>query len=89
MTCDVIGFGATSVDFVYRLPACPQLSGPNAKMRIRSHFVSCGGQVATALGVVATTVFLRVMGLAVALLGVVGLVKALITMGVVPPLTVW
>jgi sulfite exporter TauE/SafE len=47
------------------------------------------GQVATALGVVATTVFLRVMGLAVALLGVVGLVKALITMGVVPLLTAW
>jgi hypothetical protein len=47
------------------------------------------GQVATALGALATTVFLRVMGLAVALLGVVGLLKALITMGVVPPVTLW
>ena len=47
------------------------------------------GQVATALGALATTVFLRVMGLAVALLGAVGLLKTLITMGVVPPVTLW
>lgn len=47
------------------------------------------GQLATALGAIASTVFLRVMGLAVALLGVVGLLKALIMMGVVPPLPVW
>jgi len=47
------------------------------------------GQVATALGAIATTVFLRVMGLAVALLGAVGLLKTLITMGIVPPLTLW
>ena len=47
------------------------------------------GQVATALGEIATTVFLRVMGLAVALLGAVGLLKTLITMGIVPPLTLW
>jgi hypothetical protein len=47
------------------------------------------GQVATALGALATKVFLRVMGLAVALLGVVGLLKTLITMGVVSPLTLW
>jgi len=47
------------------------------------------GQLATALGALATTVFLRVMGLAVALLGAVGLLKTLITMGVVPPVTLW
>lgn len=47
------------------------------------------GQVATALGVIATTVFLRVMGVAVAMLGVVGLLKTLITMGVLPPIAVW
>jgi sulfite exporter TauE/SafE len=47
------------------------------------------GQVATALGAIATTVFLRVMGLAVALLGVVGLLKTLITMGVVSPISIW
>ncbi|MBL0226709.1 MAG: sulfite exporter TauE/SafE family protein [Geobacteraceae bacterium] len=47
------------------------------------------GQLATALGAIATTVFLRVMGLAVALLGVLGLLKALVTMGVMPPLMLW
>ncbi len=47
------------------------------------------GQVATALGAIATTVFLRVMGLAVALLGVVGLLKTLITMGVVSLISIW
>jgi len=47
------------------------------------------GQVATALGALANTVFLRVMGGAVALLGAAGLLKTLIMMGVVPPLTLW
>jgi sulfite exporter TauE/SafE len=47
------------------------------------------GQVATALGAVATTLFLRVMGLAVALLGTLGLLKTLVTMGVISPLTIW
>ena len=47
------------------------------------------GQVATALGAIATTVFLRVMGGAVALLGAVGLLKALIMLGVVSPLRIW
>jgi len=46
---DVIGIGATSVDYVYRLPANPEAEGPNAKIRISSHAVSCGGQTATAL----------------------------------------
>ena len=46
---DVIGVGANSMDYVYRLPAYPERDGPNAKMRISSHFLSCGGQVATAL----------------------------------------
>jgi sulfofructose kinase len=48
-TVDVIGVGANSIDYVYRLPAYPEREGPNAKMRISSHFLSCGGQVATAL----------------------------------------
>lgn len=47
------------------------------------------GQVATALGAVATTFFLRLMGLAVALLGTVGLVKTLIMMGIMQPVTLW
>jgi len=46
---DVLGVGANSVDYVYRLPAYPEPDGPNAKMRISSHSLSCGGQVATAL----------------------------------------
>ena len=46
---DVVGIGATSVDFVYQLPAYPAPTASLAKMRIHRHFVSCGGQVATAL----------------------------------------
>src|SRR5436309_8106781 len=46
---DVLGIGATSVDFVYQLPAYPSPTASLAKMRISRHFVSCGGQVATAL----------------------------------------
>ena len=46
---DVLGIGATSVDFVYLLPAYPSPTAALAKMRISNHFVSCGGQVATAL----------------------------------------
>jgi sulfofructose kinase len=46
---DVIGLGANSVDYVYLLPACPQPSGPGAKVRSNGHFVSCGGQIATSL----------------------------------------
>jgi sugar/nucleoside kinase (ribokinase family) len=46
---DVVGIGATSVDFVYLLPAYPAPTASLAKMRISRHFISCGGQVATAL----------------------------------------
>ena len=46
---DVVGIGANSVDYVYRLPAYPEPDGPNAKMRISNHSISCGGQMATAL----------------------------------------
>jgi sugar/nucleoside kinase (ribokinase family) len=46
---DVIGVGANSVDYVYRLPAAPALDGPDAKIRIGTRSVSCGGQVTTAL----------------------------------------
>jgi len=46
---DVVGVGASSVDFVYLLPAYPAATAALAKMRISRHFVSCGGQVATAL----------------------------------------
>jgi sugar/nucleoside kinase (ribokinase family) len=46
---DVVGIGASSVDYVYRLPALPEAAGPLSKIRISSHAVSCGGQTATAL----------------------------------------
>ena len=46
---DVIGVGANSVDYVYRLPQYPRPDSPTAKMPIASHQVSCGGQVATTL----------------------------------------
>jgi len=46
---DVVGVGANSVDYVAVLPAFPQPSGPLAKMRLRRHLKSCGGQTATAL----------------------------------------
>jgi sulfofructose kinase len=46
---DVIGVGATSVDYVYRLPELPAAEGPCSKIRISGHRVSCGGQTATAL----------------------------------------
>lgn len=46
---DVIGVGANSVDYVYRLPDYPRPDSPTAKMRIESHLISCGGQTATTL----------------------------------------
>ena len=47
------------------------------------------GQVATALGAIATTVFLRVMGLAVALLGVAGILRTLVMMELIWPIRIW
>jgi len=46
---DVVGIGATSLDFVYLLPANAAPTASPAKLRISRHFVSCGGQIATAL----------------------------------------
>ena len=63
---DVVGVGANSVDYVYRLPASPRADSPTAKMRIRSQAVFCGGQMATALSTCA------VMGLRCSYLGAVG-----------------
>ena len=47
------------------------------------------GQVASALSAVAGSIFVRVMGIAVALLGVGGLAKALQMMGLLPSLHIW
>jgi sugar/nucleoside kinase (ribokinase family) len=46
---DVVGIGANSVDYVYRLPATPDFRGAHSKLRLTGHSVSCGGQVATAM----------------------------------------
>ena len=46
---DVIGVGASSLDFVCRLPAYPEPTGPKAKLAITSYERSPGGQTATAL----------------------------------------
>lgn len=46
---DVVGVGANSVDYVYRLPEFPTPDSPTAKMRIAHHAISCGGQTATAM----------------------------------------
>lgn len=63
---DVIGVGANSVDYVYRLPHYPRPDSPTAKMRIERHVISCGGQVATTLCTCAA------MGLRTAYVGATG-----------------
>ncbi len=63
---DVVGVGANSVDFVYRLPALPSLHGAGSKLRLTAHSVSCGGQVATAVSTCAR------FGLRAAYAGAVG-----------------
>ena len=66
MTYDVVGVGANSIDFVYRLPAYPRPDSPFAKLPISQHLVSCGGQVTTALATCAA------LGLRTAYVGTVG-----------------
>jgi len=63
---DVVGIGANAVDYVYRLPAAPRADSATAKLRITSHTVSCGGQMATALAGCAA------LGLRPAYVGAVG-----------------
>jgi len=63
---DVVGVGANSVDYVYRLPQFPQPDGPAAKLRIAEHLITCGGQTATALCTCAA------MGLRAAYVGATG-----------------
>jgi sulfofructose kinase len=63
---DVMAVGANSVDFVYRVPAPPQIQGPHAKMRIGRHLISCGGQATTMLATIAA------MGLRGKYVGVTG-----------------
>jgi sulfofructose kinase len=63
---DVVGVGANSVDYVYRLPQYPQPNSPASKLQIRSSLISCGGQVATTLSTCAA------MGLRTAYVGALG-----------------
>jgi len=63
---DVVGVGANSVDYVYRLPTYPEPQGPNSKLKVSSHRISCGGQIATTLSTCAA------MGLRSKYVGAVG-----------------
>jgi sulfofructose kinase len=63
---DVVGVGANSVDFVYRLPAWPRPDSTFAKLPITEHLISCGGQVTTALAACAA------MGLRTSYIGTLG-----------------
>lgn len=66
MRCDVVGVGANSIDFVYRLPAYPRPDSAFAKLPITGHLISCGGQVTTALATCAA------MGLSTSYIGTIG-----------------
>src|SRR5438046_811489 len=63
---DVVGIGATSVDYVYLLPAYPAPTPSLSKLKVSRQFVSCGGQIATALAACAR------MGLRAKFAGVIG-----------------
>jgi sulfofructose kinase len=63
---DVVGVGANSVDYVYRLPEFPHPDTQAAKLRITHHAVLCGGQTTTAMCMCAA------MGLRARYIGVTG-----------------
>jgi sulfofructose kinase len=63
---DVVGLGASSVDYVNLLPCAPGGAAAETKLRINDHFISCGGQVATMLATCAA------LGLRTRFLGPVG-----------------
>ena len=63
---DVVGVGANSVDYVYRLPEFPHPDTQAAKLRITHHAILCGGQTTTALCMCAA------MGLRARYVGVTG-----------------
>lgn len=64
MSLDVVGFGESSVDYVYVVPELPRAGA--AKLRITSSFSSGGGQVATTIAACAA------LGLRAAYLGAIG-----------------
>lgn len=63
---DVAGLGVSAIDLVYVLPVYPAPEGPLSKLPIHSHFVSPGGQTATAMAGCAA------LGLRAAFLGATG-----------------
>jgi sugar/nucleoside kinase (ribokinase family) len=63
---DVAGYGASSIDLVYVLPAYPAPEGPLSKLPIQSHTLQPGGQTATAMAGCAA------LGLRAAYLGATG-----------------
>ena len=63
---DVVGLGASSVDYVNLLPCAPGGAAAETKLRINAHFISCGGQVATMLATCAS------LGLRTRFLGPIG-----------------
>ena len=63
---DVVGVGANSIDYVYRLPSHPLPASPTSKLRISHHLISPGGQTTTTLCTCAA------MGLRVAYVGTLG-----------------
>lgn len=63
---DVAGYGASSIDLVYTLPAYPSPDGPLSKLPIQSHSVQPGGQTATTMAGCAA------LGLRAAFLGATG-----------------
>lgn len=63
---DVVGLGENSIDFVYRLPTFPVPNSHASKLRVTSHRVLPGGQVATTLATCAA------LGLRAKYIGVFG-----------------
>jgi sugar/nucleoside kinase (ribokinase family) len=63
---DVVGVGANSIDYVYRVPAHPVPASPTSKLRITDQLISPGGQTATTLCTCAA------MGLRAAYVGTIG-----------------
>jgi sugar/nucleoside kinase (ribokinase family) len=61
-----VGVGASAVDRVYVLPESLAGAPRDAKLRIRRHLISCGGQVAT------TLVTCQRLGLTTAYIGTIG-----------------
>lgn len=66
MVFDVVGVGANSIDFVYRLPSWPRPEAGLSKLPVRERTERCGGQTATATAACAR------LGLRVKYVGVVG-----------------